>query len=83
MFQRELQLFFQHGLQLNHGMDRSYIYNSEASLHVRTSPNCMPSVLIMIARVMERSPYAQKYKNLYEVYQATGTEEITASTLFG
>jgi hypothetical protein len=36
----------------------------------------MPSLLALIARVMERNCSAQNYKNVYEVYRATGSEEI-------
>jgi hypothetical protein len=62
MFQPELlQVFYQHGPQINHSMDRStYIYDSETGLSFHTSENCMPPVLIIIAHVMESNPYAHK-----------------------
>jgi hypothetical protein len=36
----------------------------------------MPFVLTVIAKAMERNPYAHKYKKFYEVYQAVGSEEV-------
>jgi hypothetical protein len=36
----------------------------------------MPSVLTIIAQARERNPYAQEYKKLEEVYQATGSGEV-------
>jgi hypothetical protein len=30
------------------------------------SGNCMPSLLAIIGQVMERNPYAQKYKKIVE-----------------
>jgi hypothetical protein len=58
MFQpKELQVFYQHGLQLNHGMDWStYVYDSETGLSFHTSENRMSPVLIIILQVMEKLP---------------------------
>jgi hypothetical protein len=53
-------------------MDRStYICGGETALSFR-----MPSVLTITAQVIERNPYAQKYKKLWKVYQTTGSEEL-------
>jgi hypothetical protein len=64
MFQPELlQEFYQHGRQINRGIDRSaYIYDSETAVSSRTSENCMPSVLTITAQVMEIAVHELTYK---------------------
>jgi hypothetical protein len=45
-------------------MGKENIYDGETTAYFHTSEKCKPSMLAMIAKVMETNTYAQQYKKL-------------------